>query len=224
MRVPSFPSSPVLLFTDIDAKQIDDIHTCCLSRLANNDEIWRHWNIEWYDMNINISKICTYAIKELHDDSVFHKCCHRRNFIFFRQADTHSFPRHPREINYVTIHVDIKYHWSGGENLSRPNFVPLFPFIFLCSLPFPAVFFFFSLSPSSFRSADILPVPIVKHPRRRYAIVALWVAWEPERAYSGIRLGILTCWTFVVELSALCPRCVYVVIRCVIARDEFCRA
>jgi hypothetical protein len=46
-------------------------------------------------------------------------------------------------------------------------------------------------------------VPIVKHPRRRYAIVALWVAWEPERAYSGMRLGILTCWTFVAELSTL---------------------
>lgn len=106
----------------------------------------------------------------------------------------------------------------GEENLSHSDFLILLLFLFLFSLLFlgPFPFFFLFLSPllPRFRSADILPVPIVKHPRRRYAIVALWVAWEPERADSGMRPGILTCWTFVAELpTSLCPRCVHLVIQ-----------
>lgn len=153
--------------------------------------------------------------KNIIEDPISSLCRRGRNFILFWQTAAHSPPRHPREINYVTIHVDLECR--AGPKKKRTCPVQIYPypfslFLFLFALSFwVCLHFLYFLSPSlpRFRSVDILPVPIVKHPRRRYAIVALWVAWEPERADSGMRPGILTCWTSIVELpTSLCPRCV----------------
>lgn len=142
---------------------------------------------------------------------IFDKRLRERNFIFFWQTDTLALETSTR--NKLRNNSRGYQMSSGPKKRTCPIFtLPLFSF-FLSSLFRSFLFAFFFLSPllPRFRFEDILLVPIVKHPHRRYAIVAFWVAWEPERADSGMRPGILTCWTFVVELpTSLCPRCVHV--------------
>lgn len=123
--------------------------------------------------------------------------------------------------------MNIKYRWSPEERTCRVQTSLVLSFslsLFLALFPFCVLYFFHHhcCSVCAF-SRPTTYADRKASPSQTCAIVALWVSWEPERADSGMRLGILTCWTFVVELStSLCPHRVYVVIQR--SRDEFRRA